>query len=150
MIAVAPTREALLAPLKFASAPSPRPRRLGFAPAAAVVGPRSTPPDRVRFLLGSESPPHTRNPCRVALTGVAAQKKARPRVCAWVSFFNVAFFFPVDICRGHVKTPPGAFSDSGSPTPRPQRQGQAAGSSVVEGPCGGWCAPSVVATLERV
>ena len=38
-------------------------------------------------------------------------------------FFNVAFFFPVDICRGHAKTPPGAFSNSGSPTPRPQRQG---------------------------
>ena len=44
------------------------------------------------------------------------------------------FFCPVDICRGHAKTPPGAFSNSGSPTPRPQRQGQAAGPSGGNGP----------------
>ena len=32
-----------------------------------------------RIVLGFELPPHSRNPCLLALTGVAAPKKARPR-----------------------------------------------------------------------
>ena len=72
-------------------------------------------------------------------------------------FFDVAFFFPVDIRRGRVKTPHGAFSNSGSPSPRPERQGQAAGpqwrqraSRVAEGPCGGPCAASAGVAPGRV
>ena len=57
-----------------------------------------------------------------AIEGKPARRSGRC-IC-----FDVAFFFPVDIRRGRVKTPHGAFSNSGSPSPRPERQGQAAGS----------------------
>ena len=49
------------------------------------AGLRLAPPtDRLRFLLRFELPPHSRNPCPFALTGVVAPKKARPRAVALV------------------------------------------------------------------
>ena len=86
-----------------------------------------------------------------AIEGKPARRSGRC-IC-----FDVAFFFPVDIRRGRVKTPHGAFSNSGSPSPRPERQGQAAGpqwrqraSRVAEGPCGGPCAASAGVAPGRV
>lgn len=115
---------------------------------ACVVRVRRFPCQRLRIIIREKSGVGVGRSCccdicplesrfgRVALTGVAAPKTARSRAFSPVRFFNVAFFFPVDMCRGHAKTPPGAFSNSGSPTPRPKRQDRRSG------PSGGQSLPS--------